>query len=124
MRRIRFLRTIQTKKYRVDSYTKAIGGNIVGAEGLPVGIQISSLTYQDEQCMRVVKQIDFILQKNKNYPENRITKTWIKLNLLETLKQTISVCTRFLFILLQNFCGLKVKAHSCLHSICKSLLHN
>ena len=51
--------------YGVDSYTKAARENIVGAEGLPVGIQISSFTYQDEQCMGVAKQIDFILQKHE-----------------------------------------------------------
>ena len=74
------------RNYGVDSYTKAARENIVGAEGLPVGIQISTLTYQDEQCMGVAKQIDSILQKHEIIKKNWITNTWIIVEFIKIAK--------------------------------------
>ena len=46
-----------------DSITRSVKEVLAGSEGLPCGIQVTTMTYQDERCLGVAKQIDNILHK-------------------------------------------------------------
>ena len=52
-----------------DLMTKKIRENLEGCENLPVGIQISTLTNQDESCLAMMEKIDRIL-KQQNLLKN------------------------------------------------------
>lgn len=52
-------------KYGDDLITKAIRKSLIGSEGLPMGIQVSTLSHQDEKCLGVAKNIDDVFKKHK-----------------------------------------------------------
>ena len=39
--------------------------NLEGAEGLPVGVQVATPIYRDEQCLAVMKRIEELTQFTK-----------------------------------------------------------
>jgi len=43
--------------YNGDRYTRVIRESLVGTTGLPVGVQVCSLRYQEEKCLRVMGEI-------------------------------------------------------------------
>ena len=48
-----------------DKFTKLINKNLKNGEHLPIGIQIATLTHQDEACLAIMKVVDDILINNK-----------------------------------------------------------
>lgn len=43
--------------YNEDRYTKMMRKSLEGSAGLPVGVQVCSMKYQEEKCLRVMKEI-------------------------------------------------------------------
>lgn len=39
---------------------------VMGGEGLPVAVQCVALPWQDELCLRFMKEVEQLVQKNKN----------------------------------------------------------
>lgn len=50
-------------KYGEDPITKAVRDSLKGSEGLPIGVQVSALTFQDEKCLGLSKVIDKTLRE-------------------------------------------------------------
>jgi Asp-tRNA(Asn)/Glu-tRNA(Gln) amidotransferase A subunit family amidase len=48
--------------YKDDRYTKIIRESLVGTAGLPIGVQVCSLRYQEEKCLRVMKEIQRLVE--------------------------------------------------------------
>ena len=48
-----------------DSISNIYRNNIQGSKGLPIGIQISTMSYEDELCLGFMKQIEEIFQFHK-----------------------------------------------------------
>ena len=48
-----------------DRFTKILRRNVNNAENLPIGIQIASLTHEDEACLAIMKIVNNILISNK-----------------------------------------------------------
>ena len=57
------LNEYKDRKYGEDPITKAMRASLEGSEGLPIGVQVSTLTYQDEKCLGVSKNIDQTLRQ-------------------------------------------------------------
>ena len=38
---------------------------MIGSEGLPIGIQVATVQYEDEKCLAISKRVDEMLQKHK-----------------------------------------------------------
>ena len=53
------------KKLFQNKFTKLINKNLKNGEHLPIGIQIATLTHQDEACLAIMKVVDDILINNK-----------------------------------------------------------
>ena len=51
-------RRAQEPGFGTDSFTRDAESTLHGAEGLPAGVQIATLPYQDEQCMRVMRDLE------------------------------------------------------------------
>ena len=62
------------EKYGEDPVTKSIRASLEGSEGLPIGVQISTLTYQDEKCLGVAKNIDQTLQEKGMFKDIEFQK--------------------------------------------------
>jgi Asp-tRNA(Asn)/Glu-tRNA(Gln) amidotransferase A subunit family amidase len=51
-----------------DSMTKAVSFNMQGSVGIPVGIQVATLPYQDEKCLNIMRQLEPEIGFYKKHP--------------------------------------------------------
>ena len=50
-----------------DVFTAATKKVLEGSEGLPVGVQVATLPFQDELCLRVMRELEGLLQFRKHF---------------------------------------------------------
>jgi len=51
-----------------DSYYKAEVQNMKGSVGMPIGVQITTLPYEDEKCVNLMRQVEEEINFRKNHP--------------------------------------------------------
>ena len=59
--------TNQDRKHKGDKYDLLAGECLKGSAGLPVGIQLSTLPFEDEKCLAIMKEIESGIQFHE-YP--------------------------------------------------------
>jgi Asp-tRNA(Asn)/Glu-tRNA(Gln) amidotransferase A subunit family amidase len=57
IRRVKLEEEVFVSKFN-DSITKAYQDNIKDSKGLPVGVQVATMTFEDELCLGIMKQIE------------------------------------------------------------------
>ena len=53
------------KSHKDENLVIGCKENMIGSEGLPIGIQVATVQYEDEKCLAISKRVDEMLQKHK-----------------------------------------------------------